>query len=309
MKLSFEEYSKLRKILRTPRDLDRLKYPRGTLYSILIQKRIEIVKSTYYRFNERIEEIVNYWSRYKRLPRWLRLPPVLKVKLLMKGFGFTDNEIKRALRNPELADDLSEVLLRAIKNDYVYSPIAIRIQESRGILAEKAVEHKLKTLCIDFKRERDLNFKKTPDFYFEEPIRIKDLTLNWIECKALFGDFETHLRYYRRQYRDYNKIFGRGAVVYMSGHLNGIKGVLDCENFRNMYSRALAEMKVYITDNADESVAQELNVRFLELKSDPINSAIRVAEEFSNGIILALHEDYRNLGRVLKNMGFKVVYL
>ncbi len=63
---------------------------------------------------------------------------------------------------------------------------------------------------------------KTPDFVLENPIRIDNLMVNWIESKALFGDDFEHEHYSKKQFREYAGIFGEGMVVYWYGYLENL---------------------------------------------------------------------------------------
>uniref|UniRef100_A0A7C3MA94 TPD domain-containing protein n=2 Tax=Archaeoglobus fulgidus TaxID=2234 RepID=A0A7C3MA94_ARCFL len=314
MRISVTEFLKIRKELRSHRDIRKLPYPRGMLHSILQQKKVDSVKKKYHKFAERIPEIVEYWEREKKFPSWLTLPPVMKIRLLMKGMGFSAKSINKALRSPEevLNDEkIAEQIRRAVLSDYVYSPIAAKLQRARGELGEKAVRHELTKAGIEFLTEKDLKgrFSKTPDFYFEEPLRFTGMEIRWIESKAMFGDPRSHDLYWRKQYSKYYDMFGKGLVVYWLGCVDGIE-VSDGSEFKNRYRKSLLDMLLYLTDSKDESYAERLNAKFIEVdEENEILAAERVVEAYAEGRIMAFTYKKNEVARILKNMGFDVVVI
>ena len=314
MRISVEEFLRIRRELRTMRDIRKLPYPRGTLHCILQQKKVDSVKRKYHTFADRIPEIVEYWEREKKFPRWLTLPPVMKLRLLMKGMGYSAKMINKALRTPEdIVDDerLIRQIRKAVLTDYVYSPIAAKLQRARGKLGERAIAHQLEKTGIEFKTESDLKgrFSKTPDFYFEEPVKFLGRELKWIESKALFGDPRSHDLYWKKQYSKYFEMFGNGLIIYWLGCVNGFD-VSDGSEFRNAYRTSLLDMLIYVTDSKDESYAEKLNATFVEVEEDSVVlAAEKVVSAYSGGRVLAHTNKKRELSRALKNVGFDVVVI
>ncbi len=311
MKIPYDEYLRIRKKLRTIRDLRKFSYPRGMLHCILQQKKVDNVKRKYHIFVDRIPEIVDYWDRKKSFPKWLTLPPVMKIRLLMKGMGFSAKAINKALRNPDELDDerLAERIVYAVERDYVYSPIAAKLQRSRGKLGEKALAYELEKAGFEFKTEKDLKgvFNKTPDFYFEEPIELFGRKIKWIESKALFGDPRSHNLYWKKQYSKYYEMFGDGIVVYWLGCIEEFD-VSNGSEFRNKFRNSLLDMLLYLTDSKDESYAEKLGGIFVDVSNkSEIEAVERIVEAYSEGRVVARAEDIQKVGRILRNMGFDVV--
>ncbi len=309
MMLSYEEYLNLRRTLRNISDFRKFPYPRGTLLGILQQKKVEYVKKSYNKFYSRLEKIVEYWKVNKNLPKWLTLPPVMRVRLLLKGLGYSTKTINKALRNPyELDDDkLREIILSAVKRDYIYSPIAVKLQFSRGKLGESIIDETLKKLGIEFKREHELRkiFSKTPDFYFEEPIEMLGKKIKWIESKAMFGDLKVHQTYSRKQYFKYWEMFGDGLVIYWLGCIKGIPADDGCW-IRSRLKDALLEMKVYF--NGDESLAEKIGGVFVEVDEDSLRAAEKIVDAFSRGFVVTSC-DSAEVKKILENMGLEVIDL
>jgi hypothetical protein len=314
MRISVEEFLRIRRELKTLNDVKKLPYPRGTLHCILQQKKVDSVKRKYHTFTERIPEIVDYWERKRAFPKWLTLPPVMKLRLLMKGMGYSAKTINKALRTPEeVVEDerLIDQIRRAVLSDYVYSPIAARLQRARGKLGEKAIAHELEKAGIEFQTEKDLKgkFSKTPDFYFEEPVKFLGKELKWIESKALFGDPRNHDLYWKKQYSKYFEMFGNGLIIYWLGCVNGFD-VSDGSEFRNSYRTSLLDMLIYVTDSKDESYAEKLNATFVEVEEDSdILAAEKIISAYSEGRVFAHTDKKDELTRILRNVGFDVVVL
>ncbi len=286
MRLSIEDYSTLRRNLNRISDLEKFQAPRGIMHAILMQKKVESVKRKYHLFSGRTKEILQYWNEKKRFPEWLTLTPVLKVRLLLKGMDFSTKQINNALRNPkELDEDLAKLVYDAVSKDFIYSPIAAKLQWSLGKMGEKIIEDKLKSLGIEFKTEKELRMQKTPDFFFEEPLEFLGKKIRWIESKALFADL-----YFRKQISKYQELFGNGLVVFWRGSLNGIP-VSDGSEFECDLKEKLLEMKLYVSKSNT-------------VDGDPL----RLAEKFIEDYISQNVFPYNSEGvRILKNMGFKIL--
>jgi hypothetical protein len=243
------EFQTLRRNLRNLSDIKKFPYPRGTLFTILSQKKVDSVIRKYPRVAERLDELADYWKSRKRMPPWLNLTPVMRVRLLLKALGYSKSEVAKSLRNPEYVEDevLREAIWRAIYVDYIYSPLAAKHQFARGKLGEEIIRRWLNRIDIDHKDEMDMRkeSEKTPDFFLPEPIEINGKEINWIESKALFGDPKTHRFYSKKQYSRYRELFGDGIVVYWFGYVKGLDGVSDGSHFKSSLRNALLDMRVY----------------------------------------------------------------
>ncbi|MEM0302648.1 MAG: TPD domain-containing protein [Archaeoglobaceae archaeon] len=213
------------------------------------------------------------------------------MRLLLKGMEFSTKEINRSLKEPMSLDrDLSSIVYDAVVRDFVYSPLAAKLQTVLGKIGEKIIEDKLKDLGIKFKTEKELKMQKTPDFYFEESLELFGKKLRWIESKALFADLQTYGLYFRKQISKYIELFGEGLVVYWRGSLHGLPVSDGCE-FDGELKRKLLEMT--ITVSKDEFADGD---------------SLKLAEKFIENYITADKIPYNTeVIRILKNMGFKVL--
>ena len=195
--------------------------PKDVLFNILLQKIVRKVKLNYKNYKSMISED----SSVIEIARELEIPPVivLRIKLEKKGYG--KRRIKKILKNPELIEDeeLRREVLYAISNDFVFSPYAQRVQRIRGNYVEEIVRLWLEDKNIKFYRENEIPFKKTPDFLICSDLNIDGMKINWIECKALFGDLKEHRYYLEKQYSHYVKVYGKGMVVYWYSFVDGIE--------------------------------------------------------------------------------------
>lgn len=292
MRISEEYYIEIKRNLNTIADLEKFPLPRGVLHAILMQKKVESVKRKYHLFSCRKEEILEYWKERKRFPSWLSLTPVMKIRLLLKAMDFSSKEINKALREPKNLDsELANLVYMAVSRDFVYSPIAAKLQSVLGKIGERIVKEKLKNLGVSFKTEKEIKMQKTPDFYFDEEIEIFGKKIRWIESKALFADFRTHDLYLKKQISKYKELFGDGIVVYWRGCLEGLE-VSDGSEFESELKRKLLEMK--ITFLKDENVDGE-----------PLKLAEKFVSDFEREEIFPYN---RETVRILKNMGFKLLF-
>ncbi|MDI9610665.1 MAG: TPD domain-containing protein [Archaeoglobaceae archaeon] len=291
MRLSLDEYMLIRKNLNRISDFGKFQIPRGILHAILMQKKVESVKRKYHLFSGRTKEILEFWEEKKRLPEWLTLTPVLKVRLLLKGMQFTTKEINKSLRDPTKLDgELSKLVYEAVSRDFIYSPIAAKLQGVLGKIGERIIEEKLKSLGIKFKTEKELRMQKTPDFYFEEPLDLFGNKLKWIESKALFADLRTYNLYFRKQISKYKELFGDGLVVYWRGSLAGLPVSDGCE-FDGKLKRKLLEMT--LTASMDE-----------EADGEPLKLAEKFVGEYIDNDLFPYNAE---VVRILGNMGFKIL--
>ena len=271
-RLDLDDYMKIRYSLRGPRDFDRFEIPNHVLSAILNRKVVNDVIKRYRRYDP--EVVARVWKEKGVLN--VRLPPVLRLKLLLKGLGYSKGEIKKMLENPKEGGDLEDLIWKAITRDFIYSPIAVRFQRVKGLLGERLIEETLKDLGLEFKREDEIEHTKTPDFLISSEIR-------WIESKFMFGDIETHSLYWRRQYHHYFKEFGKGFVVYWCWHLD----------------------LPFSTSGDFDMVAR---FRFKRLRNESFLRRLeRVLEDFSKGREIYVKGDKRMM-YFLKGLGFSLEF-
>jgi hypothetical protein len=291
MRLSVENYLTLRRNLNRISDLEKFQVPRGVMHAILMQKKVESVKRKYHLFSGRTKEILQYWNERKRLPEWLTLTPVLKVRLLLKGMDFSTKQINKVLRNPnELDEELAKLVYDAVSKDFIYSPIAAKLQWTLGKIGERIIKNKLKSLGIEFKTEKELRMQKTPDFFFEEPLDFLGRRIRWIESKALFADLKTYDLYFRKQISKYQELFGDGLVVFWRGSLTGLP-VSDGSEFECDLKNKLLEMKLYVSKSD-------------KVEGDPLKLAEKFIEEYISQDVFPYNS---KVIRILRNMGFKIL--
>jgi hypothetical protein len=249
--IGIKDFQKLRWELKSIKDLYRFPYSRGALFTILSQKRVDMVKKKHPVAVQKLNVIENYWKSKKRLPPWLDLTPVMRMRLLLKAIGYSKSEIRNSIQNPSRVDNerLEYLIWKSLFTDYIYSPLAVRHQFARGKLGEKIIKVWLENREIDFKDEYEMRGeKKTPDFFFPEPLRVNEKLVKWIESKALFGDPKTHRFYSKKQYLRYQELFGDGYVVYWFGYVRGLNSnvnILSDRFFNSSLRGALLDMKFF----------------------------------------------------------------
>lgn len=313
--MNIEEYRNIKKSLRNFGDFKKYSYPRGTLYGILLQKKVDWVKRNYWKYAERLPEIANYWEKYKRIPDWLHLPPVLRVKFLLKSLGFTKKEISKNFSNPE-DSEFGDLIWKAIYRDFIYSPIAVKNQFARGRVGENIVRDYLENNGIEYKDEKQLRpAKKTPDFWIEEGIEVNGRKIRWIESKALFGDLKTHMFYTKKQFNPYLELYGDGAVIYWLGKIDGLNSlslVFDHRFIENKSKAFLVEMKIFMAHKCEEEVAEKVDGDVFEWRAGDesysnefLSEFLRLFSSVERNIVIA--GGNRTLKSILRNFGFEVV--
>ena len=310
-----EEFFQIRRSLKSLRDITSSNYERGTLFSILLQKRIDNVKRRYHTYTSRLPEIAHHWEKYREIPRWIRLPPVMRIKLLMKSLGMTNREIARSFSDPDLSE-MSEMIWSAIYSDFIYSPIAVRNQFARGRVGEEIIRNHLEKSDIDFKDESQLRpARKTPDFYIEDGIEINGRNIKWIESKALFGDIKLHRVYSKKQYNQYLEMYGDGIVVYWMGFIDELTShalIADHTLFDDPGKEFLLKMRVYMADRTAESIAERLNANIFEWNAgddmrstEYLREVLKLFDSIRGNVVIGGGD--KNLRGILKRMGFQVV--
>ncbi|MEM1579189.1 MAG: TPD domain-containing protein [Archaeoglobaceae archaeon] len=292
MRIPEKDYTEIKRNLNKIADLEKFPLPRGVLHAILVQKKVESVKRKYHLFSCKTKEILEHWQQRKRFPNWLTLTPVMKVRLLLKAMDFSAKEINKALREPKSLDsELLGVVYEAVSRDFVYSPIAVKLQMVLGKIGEKIVEEELKNLGINFKTEKELKMQKTPDFYFDDEVVIFGKKIRWIESKALFADFRTHELYLKKQISKYKELFGDGIVVYWRGCLEGLEAS-DGSEFKSELKKKLLEMKITF-------------LKDYEANGEPLRLAEKFVLDFETNETFPYNH---GAVKILKNMGFKLLF-
>ncbi len=310
-----EEFFELRRSLKSFRDLSNPEYERGTLFSILLQKRIDNVKKRYHNYASRLSEIAHDWERYRKIPEWVRLPPVMRIKLLMRALGYSTKEIAKAFSDPD-SSEMGDMIWSAIYSDFIYSPIAVRNQFARGRVGELMIKNYLESRSLEFKDEHQLRpAKKTPDFFIESDIEINGRKLKWIESKALFGDIKLHRVYSKKQYDQYLEMYGDGMIVYWMGFIDELSShamITDHNFFDDSSKIFLLKMRIYLADSKAEEIAEKLGTTVYQWKIDDdmhskkyLEGVLKLFDSVNGNVVIADWD--QNLRKILFKMGFSVV--
>ncbi len=298
LKIELREFIRLRRMLNL-RNLDRFSYPKPTLSSILSQKIVERVKARHPIYVKRLNEIAEYWKEKGKLPRWFVAPPTIKAKLLMKALGFTKSEIRRYTNNPDLIEDenLRRLVWKANVTDFIYSPIATKFHHIKGRIGEEIVQSRLESLGVEYLTEDELRKRggKTPDFLLEKPLKIDGFEVKWIESKAMFGDPSVHSQYWRRQYYEYLKRFGRGTVVYWFGHVEGL--FLASTGYEFGCDRLL-NMNAHLSDDGMD-IGEPFSREF-------VNNMLKLIDLFYEGEKIVIKPN-RWAVNILSRLGFRII--
>jgi hypothetical protein len=228
--------------------------PKDILSIILNQKIVRDVRRRYFEIQKKSYSIKKQWTAGEKIlsiANGMNFPPALICSLLLKELGFSSKSTKKALKDPLSIHDkrLRSEVLEALREDFVYSPAAHRIQIARGKLGELVLSRWLTDEKISFIPERlaQKANTKTPDFLLEDVVRINDHAVKWIESKASFGDVELHKYYLEKQYSSCVEMFGDGMTVYWYGFVDSIKDleprllVVDHSFFPKSYTKTLLE--------------------------------------------------------------------
>lgn len=168
------------------------------------------------------------------------MPPIAVARQILLTRGNNLQKIREMLQGKEkLPDDLAEQVADAAKLDHSSS---INMDAIKAVSAkhEATVAAWLKKNKVAFKTEEQLRAEQTanpqfgkpiatPDFFFEEPVKINGELVNWLEAKdwPLFeseGPIASRmLRSLTQQAIKYNRHFGRGAFIFSCGIVDGVK--------------------------------------------------------------------------------------
>ena len=205
---------------------------------ILSQKIVRNTKRNYYEVKKKAPQLLGEWihgKRFTELAHKEGFPPVLTASLMLQHTGITKKQFKNYIANPSAIDDLRlrKELKEAVEDELIYSPEGTAAQHGRGKDVEWMVKKYLDRQRIGYTTEYDAKkgeYTKTPDFKLENPMRVKGVWINWIECKGSFADEHEYKRDFGKQLSHYLKLFGPGMVIYWYGYINDMPTHLMDEN-------------------------------------------------------------------------------
>ena len=247
------EYDRIYRKLNSREDVRRMSREEGLdeelLLVILSQKLVRDTKRDYYSVKKRAPTLLGEWIHGKRFVDIARdhcFSPVLTASLMLQHTGVSKKQFKSYLNNPDMVSEkrLRQEIAEAIREELIYSPEGTRIQWERGKDVEMTVKRWLDRNRVKYITEREAkegSYTKTPDFRLESPLKMRGKWLNWIECKATFGDETECRRDYRKQLSHYASLFGAGMVVYWYGYIEDMSNHLLGENIvlgdRSLFER------------------------------------------------------------------------
>lgn len=229
--MDIETYNMIYERLETVDDIESVAeefvQPLGTIHSILNQKVVTKVKRNFSKVKNKSPRHYRQWKKGKSISEIAKkneIPATLMVSMLLKEM---DIPKKGFIRNLDNYPDgrLKKEVLEAMEFDYFFSSKAHDMHAEKGELGESVLATWLTENGLTYRSENDLRaegFTKTPDFLLDEEIEIDAVQVSWIESKALFGDKREHAHYIKKQFREYEKKFGVGMIVYWYGFIDGI---------------------------------------------------------------------------------------
>ncbi|WP_292467898.1 C15orf41 family protein [Methanolobus sp.] len=201
--------------------------PIGTIHSILNQKTVTKVKRNFSKIKNKSLRHLRQWKKGKSIVEISRrndIPATLMVSMLLKEMGIPK---KGFIRNLDEQPDgrLKKEVMEAMESDYFFSPKAHEIHAEKGEMGESILAEWLTERGLTYRSEDDLRnqgFTKTPDFLLDEELDVDGVKVSWIESKALFGDEKEHEYYIKKQFREYEDIYGIGMIVYWYGYIDTV---------------------------------------------------------------------------------------
>lgn len=235
-----EEYESLYRKVNNIDDFDELSkefnVDKETIFIIYSQKRVRDTTKRFYKVKNQSSKLVERWRKGKsfvEIAKEIDFSEVLTASIILRDLGVSKRVFWAQLRNPDKIEDerLSMELREVAESDLLYSPKAMDAQRKRGRMVEDFVLNYLTEHGIEFKRERELRkiHNKTPDFVLPNAFKKDGFKVNWIECKASFGDAIEVKRTTKRQLAPYLEQFGSGVVFYWYGYLedlNSVEGIM-----------------------------------------------------------------------------------
>lgn len=199
--------------------------PIGTIYSILNQKVVTKVKRNFSKVKNKGPRHLKQWRKGKSILEIAKkndIPATLMVSMLLKEMGIPKKGFIRNLdEQPE--GRLKREVIAAMDLDFFFSPRAHELHTEKGEMGEHILAEWLSEQGLTYRSENDLReegFTKTPDFLLEEDIDVGGVRISWIESKALFGDEKEHDAYIKKQFREYEELYGTGMIVYWYGYID-----------------------------------------------------------------------------------------
>lgn len=234
--MRFYEYTRLYKRLNSVEDIPSLasefRLPENTLRGILGQKIVRSATARYYKIKHRSYELLQDWIRGKsfvEISKELNFPPVLTSSLILHQYGLSKRRFWKYLLNLELVKEVrvKKELYEVCEKDWLYSPEALKEQRRRGEEVEIYLKKWLKRIGLRFERQEELKkrYRKTPDFLLKSFFKVDNQKINWIECKASFGDVVEFRKNAKKQFLPYRKQFGSGLVIYWQGYLEDLRPI------------------------------------------------------------------------------------
>lgn len=230
-----EEYEFIYERLNEPADVkklhERMGVSRNLLFNILGKKIVRDATKRYYIIKRKSEKMFYEWRRGKslrKIAKSVNFPSMLTAFFILHKKGISRKRFNKmvkdpaSIRNQRVRKEIGEV----IREDFVYSPWAHKLQAKNGKETEDKIERWLKERGIKFMTEnesRRMNRVRTPDFLLKKPIIIKRRKIKWIESKASFGDDREIKKDFKKQLKPYIDHFGSGAVVYWYGFLEELR--------------------------------------------------------------------------------------
>jgi CDAN1-interacting nuclease 1 len=216
--------------LQVKEDIDRLTDETGLereLVLIIFQQKVSRdATRRYYKVKARVPTLHRQWKAGKPLLRIAHehgFPPVLMAYLVLLEGNVPRKQFWKYVREPHSIRDmrLRREIQELIDHDVVYAPEANARQTERGKEGEALLYDWLDKLEVKYRTEKDLRqiSAKTPDALLDKPLQFNGRTINWIESKANFGDYQEISRNLRKQLIPYTQLFGPGLVVYWYGYV------------------------------------------------------------------------------------------
>lgn len=224
-----EIYQKLNRADDIKKLCDVYNIEKDTLYNILSQKIVGKTKYKYYTIRHHSRDLLHEWLHNKSflsIARTLHFSPVMTASIILQQYGLSKKRFWRYISNLDTVKEkrIQKELKEVCDNDFVYSPRALEEQKKKGEEVENKVRCWLIEHKVSFQTEPELRkkYKKTPDFLLAEPIKIDGCDINWIECKASFGDLQEFNRNLKKQLLPYIEKFNSGMIVYWYGFIDEI---------------------------------------------------------------------------------------
>lgn len=246
--MKYNDYRKLYNRLNKPSDIKKISkqsnLDRELLLVLYTQKIVRDATRRFYKVKRHAEKMQDEWRSgrsFLSIASTWQFPPVLTVLIILGENGVSKKQVWKYINKPDVIRNsrLQKEIKEVAKNDIVYSPNAVQLQYERGRWGEKKLKKWLDKQNIKYRTEKQIRgkFSKTPDYLLNEPIRLNDMDVNWIESKANFGDFIEIKRTMKKQLIPYTELFGNGAVVYWFGFLDEVRSydgidILDASSFK-----------------------------------------------------------------------------